>query len=110
MVELAHVLIPPSVTAVAFGLERAVVSVVSEHFEVSDGSDVVMRLPSLSYGALYQTMLLDRVIEHVKEGQVACAWAVVADASALAESVECPWCDHLGLHELCWSPRVADSV
>ena len=43
------------------------------HFEVSDGVDVVMRLPSASYGALYQTMLLDQVIACVKAGDVTLA-------------------------------------
>jgi hypothetical protein len=81
-----------------------------DHFEVSDGVAVVMRLPAVSYGALYQTRLVDRVIEHVRDGEVGSAWAVVADASALAASIECPWCDHLGLHERCWSPRVGDTV
>ena len=40
------------------------------HFEVSDGVQVVTRLPSVSYGALYQTLLVDRVIEHGKAGDV----------------------------------------
>ena len=80
------------------------------HYEVGDGVDVVMRLPSASYGALYQTMLLDRVLEHVRVGEVQSAWAVVADAVALADSLDCPWCDRLGLHSACWSPRVADSA
>jgi len=79
-------------------------------FEVSDGIDVVMHLPSVSYGALYQTNLVDRVLEHVRAGNVQLAWTVVADAIALAASLECPWCDHPGLHETCWLPRVADPV
>ena len=83
---------------------------VSGHFDVSDGSDVVMRLPRASYGALYQTMLVEQVIGYVKAGDIASAWTVVEDASALADSLECPWCDELGLHEDCWSPRVGDSV
>ncbi len=107
---LQTVILLDSVVAVAFDPERKVSHPVSGHFEVSDGSDVVMRLPRLSYGALYQTMLLDQVIAHVKDGDVRLAWSVVADASALASSIDCPWCDHLGLHEACWSPRVGDPV
>lgn len=82
----------------------------SGHFEVSDGVDVVMLLPSASYGALYQTKLLDQVIAYVKAGDVTSAWLVVDDASALADSLECPWCNEMGLHESCWSPRVGDSA
>ncbi|MEO5839002.1 MAG: hypothetical protein ABIQ73_10720 [Acidimicrobiales bacterium] len=82
----------------------------NSHFEVSDGVDVVMRLPSVSYGALYRTMLVDRVIEHVEAGDVQAAWVVVGDAVALADSLECSWCDRLGLHEQCWAPRTGASV
>jgi len=83
---------------------------VNGHFEVSDGVDVVMRLPGVSYGALYQTNLVDRMLEHVRAGELHSAWIVVDDAIALAASLECPWCDHPGLHETCWLPRVADPV
>jgi hypothetical protein len=78
-------------------------------FEVSDGAGIVMRLPSTSYGALYQAGVLDRVIEHVKGRNVAAAWTVVNDAIVLCDSLECPWCDRLGLHDDCWAPRTTES-
>ena len=81
-----------------------------QNFEVSDGSGVVMRLPNTAYRALYQAGVLDRVIDHVKARDVAAAWTVVVDAIVLCESLECPWCDQLGLHHDCWAPRVTDSV
>jgi hypothetical protein len=69
-----------------------------------------MLLPYGSYGALYQAALVDRVLELVKVGDVPAAWGVVADAVALADSLECPWCDLLGLHQNCWTPRIGDSA
>ena len=75
---------------------------VSGHFEVGDGGNVVMRLPSVAYGALYQTGLVDRVLDHVKDGNMGSAWSVVDDAMALARSLDCPWCQQPGLHEACW--------
>jgi hypothetical protein len=75
----------------------------SGHYEVGDGVDVVMRLPAVSYGALYQTNLLDHVLDHVKERDVRSAWVVVDDAMLLAALVDCPWCDEPGLHDSCWS-------
>jgi hypothetical protein len=81
---------------------------VSAGFDVSNGSEVVMQLPFVSYGALYQAALLDRVLDLVKENDLAMAWKVVEEAILLADSLECPWCDRLGLHELCWEPRTLD--
>jgi hypothetical protein len=60
-------------------------------------------LPTVSYGALYQTSLVDRLIDHVKGGDLRSAWSVVDDALVLASSLECPWCEDPGLHEACWS-------
>jgi len=79
-------------------------------FEVSDGSEVVLRLPNMAYGALYQAGVLYRAIDHVKARDVTAAWTVVNDAIVLCESLECPWCDQLGLHQACWAPRLTDSV
>jgi hypothetical protein len=62
-----------------------------------------MRLPRVSYGAVYQTKLVDRLIDHVKARNVEAAWTVVEEAIVLADSLECPWCDHIGLHEACWA-------
>jgi len=83
---------------------------VRDGFDVSNGSEVVMRLPFRSYGALYQADLVDRLLELVKAGNVPAAWQVVDEAIALADSLECPWCDRLGLHEVCWTPRTQDLV
>ena len=81
----------------------------NDDFEVSDGVDVVMRSAQRVLRRPVSDELVDQVLEHVRAGNVQSAWTVVADAVALAESLDCPWCDHLGLHETCWLPRVADS-
>ena len=83
---------------------------VGDGFEVSDGSEVVMRLPYRSYGALYQAELVGRLLELVKAGDVHAAWRIVDEALALADSLECPWCDQLGLHQDCWTPGTADKM
>ena len=77
----------------------------SEELEVSNGSEVVMRLSHVAYGALYQTKLLDLVLTSASNGELTTAWNVVADALVLAGSLDCPWCDRLGLHDECWKPR-----
>jgi hypothetical protein len=79
-------------------------------YDISNGSELVMRLPFASYGALYQTNLLEQVLELVKTGDVGTAWKVVEEAVALANSLECPWCDRLGLHEGCWTPQTGNPV
>jgi len=81
----------------------------SKELEVSNGSEVVMRLSHVAYGALYQTKLLDQVLIYAKDGDLVTAWNVVVDALALAGSLTCPWCDELGLHHECWTPRAADA-
>jgi hypothetical protein len=80
-----------------------------KELEVSNGSEVVMRLSHAAYGALYQTKLLDLVLNYAKDGDLATAANVVVDALALANSLDCPWCDRLGLHDDCWTPRVRDA-
>ena len=71
---------------------------------MSDGSVVVMKLSHESYGALYQTGLVDRVLELARARDVDRAWHVVTDATLLARSLDCSWCGTTGLHAKCWTP------
>ena len=73
-------------------------------YEIGNDAGVVMRVPSLSYGALYQTSLVELVVEQVRLGDVDAAWSVVEDALVLAQSLTCPWCEEPGLHGVCWMP------
>ncbi len=71
---------------------------------------MVMRLPSISYGALYQTGLLDRMLDLVKANNMDAAQQMVNDATSLADSLQCPWCNRPGLHEDCWTPHGSSSA
>ena len=77
-------------------------------FEIGNGSTAVMFVPYAAYGALYQTGLVERVVQLVAEEQIDSARSLVADAAKLATSLECAWCGCLGLHDECWQPRPRD--
>jgi len=89
---------------------RTAVDRVSDGYEVSDGSNVVMLLRYAQYGALYQTSLVEHVVQLAKVNDVPTAWKVVEEATTLADSLQCPWCQLLGLHEECWTPGTRESI